>query len=107
MREILASIADRHPPDHPAAMASDPVADPATWSDSCRETLQPALVELARRLTRFSVGSTAAFNAVKPILLRAGLSQEVEQMTGQMDRFRYAEARISLATIAQKLAIAL
>ncbi|MEI6414342.1 MAG: response regulator, partial [Pseudomonadota bacterium] len=102
LQEILAAIATLQPKPCEAPSKED---DPLEAPD--RENLKPALMELAHHLSRFSVGSTAVFNTLKPLLLRAGLHQEVEQMTGQIDRFKFSEARASLEAVAHQLGIAL
>ncbi len=71
------------------------------------KVLQSVVLELSDHLSRFSIGSTAAFLAAKPLLLQCGLDQEVTQMTEQIERFKFKEANASLLAIAQKLNIAL
>jgi len=78
-------------------------SDPVEVVDS--EAIRPSLIELAAHLNKFSIAANSTFNAIKPLLLQAGFQQEVERMTGQIDRFKFKEARTSLEAIAGKLGI--
>ncbi|CAK0782273.1 hypothetical protein CCP4SC76_820002 [Gammaproteobacteria bacterium] len=107
LQEILAAIATLQPTVSAVEMTLESGDDDHGLGDADRETLKPTLRELADHLTRFSVGSTAVFNAIKPLLLRAGLHHEVEQMSGQIARFKYSEARTSLESIIEQLGFSL
>ena len=107
LQVVLASIAELQPVAEVAEMRSgtgDPV-DAAAVPD--RETLQPGLVALAGYLALAEMDSVAAFNTMKPLLLRVGFHRQVEQMQGEIDRFKFKSARNTLETIAQQLDIPL
>ncbi|CAK0781224.1 hypothetical protein CCP4SC76_7780003 [Gammaproteobacteria bacterium] len=106
LQEILTAIAKLQPSvTCEAAIAVAPIQDENHLGDADRESLKPAMMELAHHLSRFSASSTALFNAIKPLLLRAGLHQEVEQMSGQIEHFKFREARTTLESIAGHLGI--
>ena len=99
LRKVLAAITKIQP----VASEADRVSDTVEIFNN--ETIRPALVELAAHLKKFSISANSTFNIIKPFLLQAGFHQEVEQMTGQIDRFKFKEAQTSLEAIAEKLGI--
>ncbi|CAK0766043.1 hypothetical protein CCP3SC1_470018 [Gammaproteobacteria bacterium] len=101
MREILTTISTLQLIFSEATTVQERCEDHAILNASDWETLKFSLIELANHLTRFSVGSMATFNAIRPQLLQTGLRSEVEQMMEQMNQFKFKEARTSLEEIAK------
>ncbi|CAK0743918.1 two-component system, sensor histidine kinase and response regulator [Gammaproteobacteria bacterium] len=102
-REIQTSISALQPTFFEESTTVEPSKKEDTLEVVDKETLKLALMELANHLKRFSLGSTAVFETVKPLLLRTGLHQEVQQIAGQIDLFKFSEALTSLESITKKL----
>ncbi|CAK0753182.1 two-component system, sensor histidine kinase and response regulator [Gammaproteobacteria bacterium] len=105
LEEFLVAITDIQSIIHKTDMGVTSNSGPDSVGTLDNETIKPALLELAAHLRKFSISAHSAFNAIKPFLLQAGFHQEVEQMTKQINRFRFNEALSSLEAISEKFGI--
>ena len=101
LQKILTTITNMQP----IANETEPSSNLDTLEAVDREAIKLALIELADHLTQFCADSLSIFQAIKPLLLRTGLHQEIEQIAGQIDLFKFSEALTSLEVIANKLDI--
>ncbi|MBP7864587.1 MAG: response regulator [Acidobacteria bacterium] len=85
--------------------AATPAPPPRATSPSPTARLRANLAELARRVRRRNPRAEACLEAVFPDLDAAGLSAEGRRLGDQIRAFAFAEAKKTLAAIAEQLGI--